>query len=87
MPIPLGLEGLMAPIFLPGKEPLPPGMTEEDRANVMQAKKYQDYIASAMESCPGKTVMTGVGGMHPLYPLTLRFFDLVKVLPLVHSSL
>ncbi len=82
MPLPL-----VAPVFPAGKEPLPPGMTEEDRANLLQAKKYQDYMAVGMESCLAKTTIAGVGGTHPLYPrLTLRFFDLLKVLLLVDSS-
>lgn len=54
---------LLAPLFPAGKEPLPPGMTEEDRANMLQIKKYQDYMAFGMESCLGKTAMAGVFGM------------------------
>jgi mitochondrial import inner membrane translocase subunit TIM22 len=53
---------LLAPLFPAGKEPLPPGMTEEDRANMMQIKKYQDYMTAGMESCVGKTTMAGVLG-------------------------
>ncbi|KAH9018746.1 Tim17-domain-containing protein [Lactarius hengduanensis] len=41
---------LVAPLFPAGKEPLPPGMTEEDRPNLLQAKKYQGYMTAAMES-------------------------------------
>jgi hypothetical protein len=37
-------------------------MTEEDRANVMQIKKYQDYMSAGMESCLGKTTLAGVFG-------------------------
>ncbi|KAI0079249.1 Tim17-domain-containing protein [Panus rudis PR-1116 ss-1] len=50
------------PIFPAGKEPLPPGFTEEDRAQMLQAKKYQDYMTMGMESCVAKTVIAGVGG-------------------------
>ncbi len=53
---------LVAPIFPAGKEPLPPGWTEEDRANMMQAKKYQDWMQMGMESCVAKTVIAGAGG-------------------------
>ncbi|KAH8994423.1 mitochondrial import inner membrane translocase subunit TIM22 [Lactarius akahatsu] len=53
---------LVAPVFPAGKEPLPPGMTEEDRANLLQAKKYQGYMTAAMESCLAKTTIAGVGG-------------------------
>ena len=53
---------LVPPLFPKGKEPLPPGWTEEDRANMMEAKKYQDYMTMGMESCAAKTVIAGVGG-------------------------
>jgi len=62
---------LVAPVFAAGKEPLPLGMTEEDRANMLQGKKYQDYMTAGMESCLAKTVIAGVGGMH-LLSLCLR---------------
>lgn len=72
MPLPL-----VAPVFPAGMEPLPPGMTEEDRANLLQAKKYQDYMAAGMESCLAKTTIAGVGGMrHPPYAYALRVSDL-----------
>ncbi|KAF8270159.1 hypothetical protein EI94DRAFT_1723276 [Lactarius quietus] len=58
MPLPL-----VAPVFPAGQEPLPPGMTEEDRPNLLQAKKYQDLMASGMESCLVKTAIAGVGGI------------------------
>ncbi|KAA1470392.1 Tim17-domain-containing protein [Dentipellis sp. KUC8613] len=57
MPLPL-----VAPLFPAGKEPLPPGMTEEDRENMMQMKKYQDLMTMGMESCVAKTAIAGVGG-------------------------
>ncbi|KAK7691776.1 hypothetical protein QCA50_005179 [Cerrena zonata] len=53
---------LVAPVFPAGKEPLPPGFTEEDRENMLQAKKYQDFMTMGMESCAAKTVIAGVGG-------------------------
>jgi len=67
---------LLAPVFPAGREPLPPGMTEEDRANVMQVKKYQDYMSAGMESCLGKTTVAGVFGTpcFSLSYLTYRFF-------------
>ncbi|EJD07964.1 Tim17-domain-containing protein [Fomitiporia mediterranea MF3/22] len=52
----------VTPVFPAGKEPLPPGMTEEDRAQIMQAKKYQDMMSSVPESCLFKTGMAGVAG-------------------------
>ncbi|KDQ50867.1 hypothetical protein JAAARDRAFT_199572 [Jaapia argillacea MUCL 33604] len=53
---------LTAPIFPAGKEPLPPGMTEEDRANMAQVKKWQDMMTWGMESCVAKTAIAGGGG-------------------------
>jgi mitochondrial import inner membrane translocase subunit TIM22 len=64
---------LITPLFPAGKEPLPPGMTEEDRANMMQMKKYQDYMTAGMESCVGKTTMAGVFGASPLALVLLYF--------------
>ena len=54
--------GLLAPLFPKGKEPLPPGWTEEDRQNMMQAQKYQDWMQVGMESCVAKTAIAGGGG-------------------------
>lgn len=53
---------LVAPVFAKGKEPLPPGWTEEDRTNMMEAQKYQTYMQMGMESCAAKTVIAGGGG-------------------------
>ncbi|KAI0090716.1 mitochondrial import inner membrane translocase subunit TIM22 [Irpex rosettiformis] len=54
---------LVPPLFPAGKEPLPPGWTEEDRANMMQAKQYQNWMQMGMESCAAKTIIAGVGGL------------------------
>lgn len=51
------------PIYAPGKEPLPPGFTEEDRAAIQQTKKWEGYAGMAMESCAVKTVLAGGAGM------------------------
>jgi len=50
------------PIYAVGKEPLPPGFTEEDRPQLLQAKKWEGYTAMAMESCVTKTVLAGGAG-------------------------
>jgi mitochondrial import inner membrane translocase subunit TIM22 len=50
------------PIYAPGKEPLPPGLTEDDRAAYLQQKKYQDYMGMGMESCIVKSVLAGGAG-------------------------
>ncbi|KAF8141198.1 mitochondrial import inner membrane translocase subunit TIM22 [Boletus edulis] len=54
---------LVAPLFPAGKEPLPPGITEEERAQFLQAKKYQAWMSYGMESCAAKTVIAGIGGL------------------------
>lgn len=53
---------LVAPVYLPGTEPLPEGMTEADRAQIKEMTKYQNYTLAAMESCVTKSVMSGVLG-------------------------
>lgn len=60
---------LVAPVFPKGKEPLPPGWTEEDRANMMQTQKYQEWMQTGMESCVAKTAIAGGGGEYtPAHP-------------------
>ncbi|PCH35559.1 Tim17-domain-containing protein [Wolfiporia cocos MD-104 SS10] len=54
---------MVAPVYPAGKEPLPPGVSEEERENYLQAKKYQDYMTMGMESCVTKTAIAGVGGL------------------------
>jgi len=51
-----------APVWAPGKEPLPPGFTEEDRAVLIQQLKYQNIMSMVMESCAAKTVIAGTVG-------------------------
>lgn len=53
---------LVAPLYPAGREPLPPGITEDDRAQYMQAQKYQRWMTTGSESCAAKTVIAGVGG-------------------------
>lgn len=53
----------VTPVFAAGQEPLPPGMTEDDRVQIMQARKYEDYMKMGAESCVAKTLMAGVGGI------------------------
>ncbi|KAL7424742.1 Mitochondrial import inner membrane translocase subunit tim22 [Cryptotrichosporon argae] len=50
---------LIAPIYLPGQEPLPPGITPEEKEAYFQAMKYQEVLMGAMESCPVKVAMAG----------------------------
>lgn len=53
---------MVAPLFPKGKEPLPPGWTEEDRANAMEAQKYTNWMQTGMESCIAKGAIAGGGG-------------------------
>ena len=47
------------PIWAPGKEPLPRGLTEEDRPYYEQTKRWEGYTTMAMESCAVKSTMAG----------------------------
>ena len=73
-----------APIWPAGKEPLPPGYTEADRAAVLQTKRWEKYMAMGMESCAAKTVLAGGAGA------SLRFYFFILFLPLfadVHHNM
>ncbi|KAJ3505973.1 hypothetical protein NLJ89_g7132 [Agrocybe chaxingu] len=50
------------PIWAPHKEPLPPGLTEEDRPLWEQNKRMEKYLGAAMESCPVKATLAGGAG-------------------------
>ena len=50
---------LVAPIFPAGREPLPPGLSEDDRPAIEQQKKMEKFMGGAMESCAVKTTMAG----------------------------
>ena len=53
---------LLAPIFLPGQEPVPPGTTDDEREAFQQAMKWQKIIGTVPESCPFKVVLSGGAG-------------------------
>lgn len=61
------------PIWAPGKEPLPPGLTEDDRAYYDQTKRWEGYTTMAMESCAAKSALAGGFGTFFL----ILFFSLV----------
>ena len=61
------------PIWAPGKEPLPPGWTEEDRPNWEKQKRWESYGAMAMESCAVKTVLAGGAGTFINTPCTVLY--------------
>nr|CDI53417.1 related to Tim22, mitochondrial import inner membrane translocase subunit [Melanopsichium pennsylvanicum 4] len=56
------LRQLMAPVYVPGTEPLPPGYTEEDRAEVAKIAKWNKIANGSMESCPTKCALSGAAG-------------------------
>jgi len=53
---------LLAPIYLPGREPLPPGITPDEREAFQQAQRWQKIMTTIPESCPFKVVLTGGAG-------------------------
>ncbi|PWZ02341.1 Tim17-domain-containing protein [Testicularia cyperi] len=53
---------LVAPVYLPGKEPLPPGLTEDDREQIAQIAKWNKIANMGMESCPVKCALSGAAG-------------------------
>ena len=57
---------LVAPIFPTGREPLPPGLTEDDRPALDQQRKFQEYMSMGAESCIFKCGMAGVMGGYSL---------------------
>jgi hypothetical protein len=57
---------LLAPVYLPGQEPMPAGTTQQEREEFAQMMKWQGWMNGAMESCPLKTVLSGGAGMAKL---------------------
>jgi mitochondrial import inner membrane translocase subunit TIM22 len=53
---------VLAPVFPAGMEPLPPGLTEEDRSAIAQQKKIERFMTMGSESCLFKTAVTAGGG-------------------------
>ena len=50
---------LFPPLYLPGQEPLPPGVTTEEGDAYRQSLIYQKWIGYVPESCPFKVVLAG----------------------------
>ncbi|KIM40301.1 hypothetical protein M413DRAFT_73782 [Hebeloma cylindrosporum] len=70
------------PIWAPHKEPLPPGLSEEDRPFFEQNKRWEGYMGSAMESCPVKTTLPpgvlvrfGIGAFFSLMSASFAYED------------
>ena len=63
---------LVPPLFPAGKEPLPPGFTEDDRQVMLQNKRMQNFMQTGMESCIAKTVMAAGMGAYWACPPSRR---------------
>jgi Tim17/Tim22/Tim23/Pmp24 family len=82
------------PIWAAGKEPLPPGWTEEDRPNWDKQKQWERYGAMAMESCAVKTVLAGGAGTSlvldyqslPAHRTTIQGFGIGAFFSLMSAS-
>ncbi|KAK1926772.1 mitochondrial import inner membrane translocase subunit TIM22 [Papiliotrema laurentii] len=71
---------LLAPVYLPGQEPLPPGIAPEEIQAWRQAQQYQKWIGYVPESCPFKVVLSGgagfaLGGFFSLMSATFAYED------------
>ncbi|GMK58958.1 hypothetical protein CspeluHIS016_0604000 [Cutaneotrichosporon spelunceum] len=71
---------LMAPIYLPGSEPFPPGTTEEEKEGYRKMAQWTKIGADFMHYCPTKVVMAGglgfgLGGVMSLMSATFALDD------------
>ena len=55
----------LVPLFPAGQEPLPSGISEEERPQYEQNKKIEKYMGMAAESCAFKSATAGVFGSCP----------------------
>ncbi|KAF9061817.1 mitochondrial import inner membrane translocase subunit TIM22 [Rhodocollybia butyracea] len=53
----------LVPLHIPGKEPLPPGFTEEERDAYDKMQKTEKFMTMGAESCAFKAVLAGGGGL------------------------
>lgn len=72
-PIDMPQAPLLAPLFPEGREPLPPGWTEDDRLQAMEAKKWEKRFGAGTESCAGKAVMSGVVGSYFIVSIPVTY--------------
>jgi import inner membrane translocase subunit TIM22 len=56
------MQKLLAPIYLPGQEPMPAGTTPEEREEMQNVQRWQKYATMGMESCPVKVGMSAGAG-------------------------
>lgn len=78
----------LVPLHIPGKEPLPPGVTEEERDAFDKMKKTEKFMSMGAETCAFKTVIAGGGGACSSSKLlvVLRIISIAQDWPLVPSS-
>jgi hypothetical protein len=57
----------LVPLFPAGQEPLPSGISEEERPQYEQNKKIEKYMGMGAESCAFKSVTAGVFGSCPFW--------------------
>ncbi|KAF9031235.1 Tim17-domain-containing protein [Hymenopellis radicata] len=68
------------PIYPVGKEPLPPGFTEDDREAWLQTRMFQNKTTMITESAPFRSAMAGVmgfgiGGFFSLMTTSFQYED------------
>ncbi|KAG7562326.1 hypothetical protein FFLO_02218 [Filobasidium floriforme] len=74
------MQKLLAPIYLPGQEPMPAGTTPEEREEMQNVQRWQKYATMGMESCPVKVGMSAgagfaLGGFFSLMSATFAYED------------
>ncbi|BEI83696.1 hypothetical protein CcaverHIS002_0403000 [Cutaneotrichosporon cavernicola] len=70
----------LAPIYLPGSEPYPPGTTEEEKEGYRQMQRWTKVGGDFMHYCPTKVAMAGgmgfaLGGFVSLMGATFALDD------------
>ncbi|CED83355.1 mitochondrial import inner membrane translocase subunit tim22 [Phaffia rhodozyma] len=71
---------LLPPIFPAGREPVPPGTTEEELANMRQMTQLNKLVTTVPESCIFKTVLSagagfGLGAFFSLMSTSFQYED------------
>jgi len=77
----------LVPIYPAGQEPLPPGISEDERAQYEQNKKMEKYMTMAMESCVVKSAISGGVGFGFGALLSLMSASFAYEDPLLRSNL
>lgn len=75
------------PIYKPGTEPLPPGVTEDDRQAFEYQQKLQRFMQSGMENCVTKAAISAGAGNVQSHTTHLGSYSRSQGLLWVHFSL